>query len=289
MCALEQTRPDGHGRARGLVSSRDSGRRVEARTFAPPEPLREVVSTFWVTQWDLRGQAPHVAELLADPCVTVAFEASADEPRASRRVGQVVGRAGRVVGVCTRLFRRELRGAGLIRAAKLRAGAARAVLGARSLAALTDRITPLPEVFPEDDALVPAVLEPAADQDALAALASWLQARCSAARDPQIQLATAIVEHISRAPELTSVERVAQAAGVSVRPLQRLFRDYVGASPKQVLRRFRLQEAAVRLEQDPRYALADLAAELGYADHAHLSRDFKAATGRSPASFARQA
>ena len=74
---------------------------------------------------------------------------------------------------------------------------------------------------------------------------------------------------------------------MTIRPLQRLFRDYVGASPKWVIRRHRLQEAAVRLERDGGGSLAALAAELGYADHAHLSRDFKIATGRSPSEFAR--
>ena len=63
---LEQTRPDGHGRARGLVSSRVSGKRVEAATFAPSSALAEVVETYWMTRWNLDGQAPHVAELITD-------------------------------------------------------------------------------------------------------------------------------------------------------------------------------------------------------------------------------
>src|SRR5690606_24822112 len=86
---LEETRPDGHGRSRGLVSGRRSGSRVESRTFAPPPALACVVECFWVARWDLRGQDPHVVELLADPCVNVAFEAGES----------------RVVGVSTRLWR----------------------------------------------------------------------------------------------------------------------------------------------------------------------------------------
>src|SRR5258706_8639784 len=61
------TRASGEGRARGLVSSRASGRRVEARRYAAPEGLCEVVDAFWTGSWDLRGQAPHVTELLSDP------------------------------------------------------------------------------------------------------------------------------------------------------------------------------------------------------------------------------
>jgi hypothetical protein len=128
---LEETRPDGHGRAKGLVSSRESGRRVEARTFAPSAALRGVVEAYWVTRWDLHDQPPHVAELLTDPCVSVVLEA-----------GQ-----SRVVGVSTRLFRRELRERGLMRAVKLRAGAARALLGDVPLVSLSDRRVPFAELL----------------------------------------------------------------------------------------------------------------------------------------------
>jgi len=64
---VEQTRPSGHGRARGLVSSRRSGGRVEARTFAPGPALADVVECFWIGRWDLRGQEPHRMEILSDP------------------------------------------------------------------------------------------------------------------------------------------------------------------------------------------------------------------------------
>ncbi|MFI9589448.1 helix-turn-helix domain-containing protein [Nonomuraea sp. NPDC052265] len=67
--------------------------------------------------------------------------------------------------------------------------------------------------------------------------------------------------------------------------MQRLFRDYVGIGPKWVIRRFRLHEAAERVHQG--LDLATLAAELGYTDQAHLTRDFTAAVGMPPAAYAR--
>jgi AraC-like DNA-binding protein len=269
---LEETRPDGHGRAKGLVSSRESGRRVEARTFAPSAALRGVVEAYWVTRWDLHDQPPHVAELLTDPCVSVVLEA-----------GQ-----SRVVGVSTRLFRRELRERGLMRAVKLRAGAARALLGDVPLVSLSDRRVPFAELLgAAPEALEAQVLGEADDTRALAALEAWLHARLRRPLDPKVTLAAGLVERATREPELRTVDALARAGGLTVRPLQRLFRDYVGASPKWVLRRERLRTAALRLEQGLTVSLAELAAELGYADHAHLTRDFRAATGRAPTDFAR--
>jgi hypothetical protein len=71
---LEETRPTGAGRARGLVSSRESGRRVESRSFAPPPDLADVIAALWTGRWDLRDHAPHTTELLGDPCLHVVFE-----------------------------------------------------------------------------------------------------------------------------------------------------------------------------------------------------------------------
>jgi AraC-like DNA-binding protein len=268
---LEETRPDGYGRARGLVSSRVSGERITARTFAPNPMLGDVVDYFWVTRWDLRNQPPHTAEILTDPCVNIVFEATRS----------------RVVGVSTRLFRRELVDEGLIRAVKLRAGAARALLTADSVTSYRDRMLPLAAVFDDTEDLESTILAPADDQEAFARLGAWLLPRLAHPRDPKIVLAARAVEQITRDPDVTRARDVADASGLALRDLQRLFHDYVGASPKWVIRRYRLQEAALRLERGDRTSLAMLAAQLGYSDHAHLSRDFKMATGRSPSEFAR--
>jgi transcriptional regulator GlxA family with amidase domain len=79
------------------------------------------------------------------------------------------------------------------------------------------------------------------------------------------------------------VDDVASKAGFSRRQLERLFRTYVGVSPKCVIQRYRLFEAADRLAEQPDANLAALAIELGYFDQAHFIRDFKAMIGSSPA------
>jgi AraC-like DNA-binding protein len=84
------------------------------------------------------------------------------------------------------------------------------------------------------------------------------------------------------------VDAVAAAAGLSVRTLQRLFAEHVGVSPKTVIRRYRIYEAAERARAGERVDWATLAPELGYSDQAHLVRDFTAAFGMPPERYARQ-
>jgi AraC-like DNA-binding protein len=266
---LEQTRPDGLGRARGLVSSRKSGQRVAAATYAPPQALADVVECFWSTRWNLPAHEPHHVEVLTDPSMQLVFERGAS----------------RVVGVTTKLFRRSLHGRGLIRAVRLRAGAASAVLALPSVFELTDQVVPLRSFFSQLPTVERRVL--AKDDSAgFAQLSQWLLS----VRQPlseNARLAVMTVDRLRQRSEVTSVAEVCQLAGLSIRPLQRLFRDFVGVSPKWVIRRERLREVALALEKGTERSLADLAASLGYADHAHLTRDFRQATGKLPSAFAK--
>jgi AraC-like DNA-binding protein len=105
---------------------------------------------------------------------------------------------------------------------------------------------------------------------------------------PPDATAALVVRIVQRAADdrgLTRVEDLAAAAGLGVRDLQWAFREHVGVSPKWVLRRYRLQEVAHRLASGQAVDLTRLAHDLGYCDHAHLTRDFRAMTGHSPAAY----
>jgi transcriptional regulator GlxA family with amidase domain len=89
--------------------------------------------------------------------------------------------------------------------------------------------------------------------------------------------------------DLVRVDQVAAVGGLSVRSLQRLFAGYVGLSPKAVLARYRLQDAAAAIDAGEVDDLAGLAASLGWFDQAHFSRDFRAVTGTTPSAYLRRA
>ncbi len=74
-----------------------------------------------------------------------------------------------------------------------------------------------------------------------------------------------------------------------MRALQRLFSRYVGVSPKWVIRRFRLQEAAEQLTRGNIVDWSRLALDLGYFDQAHFINDFRSLIGMSPTEYAKRA
>ncbi|WP_041289326.1 AraC family transcriptional regulator [Kribbella flavida] len=78
------------------------------------------------------------------------------------------------------------------------------------------------------------------------------------------------------------VQELAAEVGWSRRHLTERFRREYGLAPKVAARVFRFEQAVRRLKQQPRTKLADLAAGLGYADQAHLTREWNALAGCSP-------
>ncbi|HRC06663.1 MAG TPA: helix-turn-helix domain-containing protein [Miltoncostaeales bacterium] len=238
--------------------------------FAPPPDLADTVDCFWTGAWDLAGQEPHTVQLLGDPCVHIAMERGAS----------------RVVGVWTETWTRTLSGVGCVRAVKLRAGATQAVFD-RPASTFTDRLVPLADALPTALSVEESVLDAPSHEEAARVLADWLRGVSAPVPDPKCMLAVSLMGTLAADRSIVRVEQLAAHAGLTVRALQRLFDEHVGASPKWAIRRHRLQEAAVRIEAGTQQSLARLAAELGYADQAHLARDFRNAVGTPPGAFGR--
>lgn len=103
--------------------------------------------------------------------------------------------------------------------------------------------------------------------------------------DDEGRLVNRLVEQVESSPELLRVTELCDRFAITERTLQRLLHKRVGIGPKWLIRRRRLQEAAQRL-RDASAGLAMIAADLGYADQTHFTRDFRKATGMTPGEFA---
>ncbi|WP_067486085.1 helix-turn-helix domain-containing protein [Actinomadura hibisca] len=254
---------------RGLLYPRKQDETVRSATHRPGPHAARFVEFYWHVRWDV--PEPLDTKVLAHPNIHLVFE----EPEA------------RVYGVDRNLFVRRLEGAGQVLGVKFRPGGFRPFTNG-PIADLADQRIPATDFFgPEITTWTPTVLA-AGDTEAMAAQAEeFLLPRLPKAPDSLAEDVAGIVERITTSPSLLRVDQVAEEAGMSVRTLQRLFAEYVGVSPKWVLRRARLHEAASRADQGTPVDWASLAADLGYADQSHLTRDFTATVGTTPARYAR--
>jgi AraC-like DNA-binding protein len=242
---------------------------VELGRFWPSTELEPFVEHYWWVRWDV--ETPFVSEVLSYPSVHVVFE----------------GNAARIVGIVRARFSRRLEGRGSVFAIKFRPGMFRS-LRPEPAWQLTDRTLELGAELGAPAAEISAALRALPTELERAKL---LDERLRAVRPPEQRdavLARGLVDRVRQDSGLQSVAALASIAGLSPRALQRLFRAYVGIGPKWVVRRFRLQEAAERLQKGSE-TIASVAQSLGYFDQAHFDHDFKAVVGSSPLDYVSKA
>jgi AraC-like DNA-binding protein len=247
--------------------------RYRYERYHPSADLDPYVEHYWLVEWDLRGQEPEKAETLPHPSVHMTFEQAGESS---------------IRGAARAKFSRTLEGEGGVFAVKFRPAGFYPFVGV-PVSRFSDRIFPLHDVFgAEGGELGHAVLADRADMDRIKIVEDFLRCRLTEPDENVIRL-TEIVYAVAKERDILKVEDLVDRYGLNKRTLQRLFARYVGVSPKWVIQRYRLHEAAEQLSTVETVNQAELALSLGYSDQAHFVRDFKSIVGVSPAAYARAA
>ena len=106
-------------------------------------------------------------------------------------------------------------------------------------------------------------------------------------RQIAVRGAAAGADVVLAARTVSRLEDVAAEIGLSPRQLRRRCHVVVGYGPKTLQRVLRFRRFVSQLEAGSS-DLATLAAQTGYADQAHLTRECQALAGLTPAALARQ-
>jgi AraC-like DNA-binding protein len=244
--------------------------------YAPGPGMADLVRRYWIPVWSMPPGESTVQRVLQYPVclLVVSHEYSI------------------MVGVDTGLGRQELTGAGWALGGMLQPAAGSMLLGG-PVSQLTDRRIPLTDVPGVDGAAVTEQIRsalrptPSAESAHRAAITALEDAlRGLGPVDEEGLLVNRIVEYVEQRTDIQRVRQVCDEFGIGERALQRLTARRIGLSPKWLIQRRRLHEAAERLRTGDRVDLAAVAADLGYADQAHFTRDFRTVTGVTPGSFA---
>jgi AraC-like DNA-binding protein len=266
------------GDARGILDPAAGLTRFRLDRHAPSERVARFVDRYWLASWNLTGREPHTQRVLAHPVVNLVF----------------TGGTATVHGPTTEVTERRLEGEGWALGVMFRPAGFRPFLGV-PMNTIVDAGLPASEVFgalgadgvlggsrAPDGGLTSGPLDLMAAVDR--ALAGVLPADRHPAEDTRD-----VVERVAADPSVVNVSGLARREGMGVRLLQRRFADHVGLSPKAVIRRYRLYEAAERARKGEAPDWGSLAAELGFSDQSHLTREFTAVLGIPPARYAARA
>ncbi|HEY5877443.1 MAG TPA: helix-turn-helix transcriptional regulator [Nakamurella sp.] len=241
--------------------------------YHPPAELTGLVQRFWIPVWSVEPGREAVQRVLQYPCALLV----------------VAPDYARFYGVVSGLSTTTLTGDGWAVGVMCEPAGGWLIAG-RSMAEFRDRFVDLAEVL--DDAA-------AVERDVREAMTSPRQADSHAAAtarmsdvlrrflpvDDEGRQVNEVVAFVEQHPDVVRVAQVGERFDLTERALQRLVRRRVGLSPKWLIQRRRLQEASVRLRERPA-SLAEVAADLGYADQPHFTRDFRSVTGMTPGEFA---
>jgi AraC-like DNA-binding protein len=240
--------------------------------IAPAAELAWCIEHYWSVRWDLRGRPAQTAQTLPHPSAHWVFES---------------GRA-ELAGLHTTRFTRELSSLGHVFGIKFKPGGLRPWI-ATAVSSLSNRRLPLASVIDPAlaETLLTTVQRHADDEVALIRAIEQPLRAAMPAFDPRVAELSAWVLGIMHDRSIVRVEQLCVLYQQHERKLQRLFHDYVGASPKWVINRYRLHEAIERLHGGVQIDWADLAVQLGYYDQAHFISDFRELVGQTPGEYVR--
>jgi AraC-like DNA-binding protein len=254
----------------GVLNLSEGEKKFRLSRYAVSEPLSFFIKHFWIVSWDLTGQEPYRQEVLPNPCVNMVIER---------------GRSG-IFGPSKSKFSYLIHGKGCVFGVKFHPGGFYPFTR-QPVSELSTHPLDVSTLLGSDSCELEDAFLTLEDEGQMAELAESILKHKLPDRDDTVPLVNTIIGRIIQDRELTRVDAVCDYFNMNKRKLQRLFDQYVGVSPKWVIRLYRLQNAAEAMEKSGGTDLLKLSMELGYHDQAHFIKDFKAVVGETPEQYAR--
>jgi AraC-like DNA-binding protein len=255
---------------KGLLSNQH--RPITIQRHEVEGPLSRFLEYYWSVHWQLPEGETFTSTNIPFPCTHIVYERGA-----TGVFGQVRGS-----------FEKTLRGDGFVLGARFKSGY---FYPFSNIPAdqLTDQSLDLDQLFNTASKEIDADISAEGTVTfAIEKLGELLNSRLGSVNEKVLIKSEKIhrwIQWIEHNSDVTRVEALLAHAQISERQLERLFKTYIGLSPKWVIRLFRLQQLADRLVSEESFHWSELAQTLGYFDQAHCLNDFKRFTGKSPSSF----
>jgi AraC-like DNA-binding protein len=254
------------GKPVGILNPNKGLKNIYHERYLPADNLSIFVEHYWIVKWNIKE--PHLSETLPHPSIHIVFEKDNS----------------RIVGVMEGKFSRLIEGKGKVFGIKFKPGAFYPFIK-KPISNFTNKFVELKNFFNVDVyAFENSILNTAHDEE-MVCIAEEFLLKILPVKDDKVETINSIVEFIKSHKEIIRVEDVADKMKLNKRTLQRLFNQYVGISPKWMIKRYRLHEAAEKLAEDNNADIIKIALDLGYFDQSHFIKDFKAIIGKTPVEY----
>jgi AraC-like DNA-binding protein len=253
----------------GILNLNSGEQKFQLSRYAPSEDIGFFVKHFWIVKWDLTGQEPYLQDVIPNPCVNLLIEPT--------KTG--------IYGAAKYKYSYLIKGKGCVVGVKFKPGGFYPFTK-QPVSGLVDNPMAIHNVFDiEAHTLEDTILSHAEDAKMVELVEGFIRPKLPE-KDPTVTLINRIIDQIVEDQEITKVDDICKIFAINKRKLQRLFDQYVGISPKWVIKLYRLQNAAETIDLDKNHDLLKLAVDLGYHDQSHFIKDFKAVIGKTPDEYA---
>lgn len=255
----------------GVLNLRESGgSKFSLTRHMPSEAFQSFVKHYWIIHWDLTGMPPHDQDVVPNPCVNLIVEP-----------GKTA-----IYGVSKSVHSHHLEGKGSVFGIKFKPGGFYPFIK-KPIANLTGQSIGIADVLNIEPREMENLILSQREPEHMVATIEQLFLPSLPAPDNTVNHINQIIDHIIQNPDLTSVEEICEFAHLNKRTLQRMFSQYVGVHPKWVIKLYRLQHAAERMDYKTHEDFLKLSADLGYYDQSHFIKDFKSMVGKTPEEYMR--
>ncbi|MEM6632715.1 MAG: helix-turn-helix domain-containing protein [Bacteroidota bacterium] len=94
-----------------------------------------------------------------------------------------------------------------------------------------------------------------------------------------------LTREIRQANGHISIKQLSHSVGMGLRQVERRFKKGVGLSPKEYASVIRFCHTKDHIQQFPQKDLLEIALDMGFSDHAHMTHEFHRIAGTSPSGF----
>jgi AraC-like DNA-binding protein len=253
----------------GILNLHSGEQKFKLSRYAPSGDIGFFVKHFWIVRWDLTGAEPYLQDVIPNPCVNLVIEPN--------KTG--------IYGAAKYKYSYLIKDKGCVIGVKFKPGGFYPFIKQPVSSLINNPLAIRPVFDIEARTLEDTMLSHTEDAKMVELAESFIRPKLPE-KDPAITLINRIIDRIVEDHWITKVDDICKAFDMNKRKLQRLFDQYVGVSPKWVIKLYRLQNAAETIDHDKNHDRLKLAVDLGYHDQSHFIKDFKAVIGKTPDEYA---